>query len=72
MTEPLDPRWERLTPRQRRILRFAGEGVTTEEIAERLGIASATVRTHQQHILMKLDRHRMLDAVVLAVREGWI
>lgn len=72
MSGPTDPRWVRLSPRQRQVLRFTANGVTTEEIAEVLGIAPNTVREHRTHILTKLHRHRMIDAVVLAVREGWI
>jgi trans-aconitate 2-methyltransferase len=39
-----------LTPRQREIAVLAGEGLTNAEIAERLGVAPATVKKHLEHV----------------------
>ena len=37
--------------------RLFGEGLTSREIAERLGISERTVRSHTEHIMIKLDVH---------------
>jgi len=42
-----DARLERLTPRQREVLRLMGEGKTTAEIADRLGVSHRTVEFHR-------------------------
>ncbi len=59
-----------LTPRERQVLRLLSEGLTTGAVAERLGISVATVRSHVQRILGKLDVHSTMEAVRFAWREG--
>ena len=44
----------RLTRRQRDVLRFVGQGFADKEIAERLGIATATAQKHVTNILDRL------------------
>jgi PAS domain S-box-containing protein len=61
-----------LTPREWEVLCQMAEGRGTKEIATELGIASATVRTHVQNLLAKLGVHSRLEAIALAVREGWL
>jgi len=57
-----------LTPREHEILGRLDEGAGTREIAAALHITGATVRTHIQHILRKLEVHSRLEAVTLALR----
>ncbi len=57
-----------LTPRETEILILLAQCLGTHQIAERLCISRATVRTHIQHILEKLEVHSMLEAVALAFR----
>ena len=57
-----------LTPREAEVLRLMAEGAGTAEIADRLFISVATVRTHTQNILKKLDAHSQAQAVSLALR----
>lgn len=45
-----DPALERLTPRQREILRYVGEGRTAAEIAEKLHLSPRTVEFHRSGI----------------------
>ena len=45
-----EPALERLTPRQREILRYVGEGRTAAEIAEKLGLSPRTVEFHRSGI----------------------
>lgn len=61
---------EQLTPRERDVLELLVEGLDGEAIAERLGIARNTVRTHVQSILSKLQVHSRLEAAAFAVRHG--
>jgi DNA-binding NarL/FixJ family response regulator len=63
-----DSRVSRLTGRERQVLGLMAEGLRNEAIAGRLFISPATVRTHAQNILSKLDVHSQLEAVALATR----
>jgi RNA polymerase sigma factor (sigma-70 family) len=44
-----------LTPREREILELIGQGLTNQEIADRLVIEVGTVKNHVHSILQKLD-----------------
>lgn len=57
-----------LTARELEVLRLLARGTGTEEIADTLFISKATVRTHIQNILRKLEVHSKLEAVSLALR----
>jgi PAS domain S-box-containing protein len=57
---------ERLTARERQILKLLSAGLPTHAIANRLTISRATVRNHIQNVLNKLGVHSKLEAVVLA------
>ena len=59
---------EFLTTRERQCLQFLVDGLDTAQMAERLGVSSATVRTHVQSLLTKLGAHSRLEAASLAVR----
>jgi two-component system nitrate/nitrite response regulator NarL len=59
-----------LTPRERAVLSLAAEGLSTREIAGRLKVASATVKTHLQSIYTKLDVPDRTSAVAAAMRRG--
>jgi two-component system nitrate/nitrite response regulator NarL len=59
-----------LTPREKEVLLLAAEGLATREIAHRLGITSATVKTHLQSIYQKLGVPDRTSAVAAAMRRG--
>ena len=59
-----------LTSRQFQVLTLLAQGHTTREIAERLGLASETVRNHIRAILRALGAHSRLEAVVAAEHLG--
>jgi two-component system nitrate/nitrite response regulator NarL len=61
-----------LTARERMVLTLAAEGLSTREIAGRLGVASATIKTHLQSIYHKLDAPDRTSAVAVAMRRGML
>lgn len=61
-----------LSARQREVLGLLAEGVQAREIADRLGLAEATVRNHIRVILRKLGCHSQLEAVAVARRLGML
>jgi len=63
---------ERLTPRERQVLESVAEGLSDKEIARRLSVSHETVRTHMVNILGKLGVDSRLQALLLAVRHGYI
>ena len=66
---PPDPS---LTRRESEVLRLLAEGLTTEELAERLAVSRVTVRNHIQHLLEKLGVHSRLEAILSGARYGLI
>ncbi|MFR9726157.1 response regulator transcription factor [Streptomyces sp. MS19] len=59
-----------LTDREAAVLARIVEGDDTRRIAERLGVAPSTARTHVQRLLTKLGTTSRLEAAALAVRTG--
>ena len=57
---------QRLTERELEVLALMGSGLDNRMIAEKLFVSVATVRSHVQHVLAKLDLHSRLQAAVLA------
>jgi DNA-binding CsgD family transcriptional regulator len=62
----------RLTRREMDVLELAAEGMTGPQIAERLFVSPATVKTHFQHIYEKLGVGDRAGAVAHALRTGII
>ncbi len=59
-----------LTQRETEVLREVAHGLSNEEIAEKLFISPATVRTHVGNIFAKLSLQRRTQAVLYALRHG--
>ncbi len=59
-----------LTPAQARIAALVGEGLTLNEIADRLGNSVHTVRTTLKQIFLRLGVHRQADLARLVARTG--
>jgi DNA-binding NarL/FixJ family response regulator len=63
-------RFEKLTERERDVLRLTAQGYSAPEIGEKLFISPKTVDTYKQRINEKLGLHHRADYVQLALRLG--
>ncbi|MFO7741725.1 MAG: response regulator transcription factor [Anaerolineae bacterium] len=61
-----------LTAREREVLALLVDGLTNPEIADRLVISSATVKTHVSNILSKLGVATRTEAASLALQKGLV
>jgi two-component system response regulator DevR len=61
-----DSQRESLTAREKEVLRLMAEGVSSRDIASKLGISYATVRTHIRSLDAKLGVHSKVQAIVKA------
>lgn len=59
-----------LTPREREVLQLLAEGLSSKEIAARLGLVLKTVDSHRTNIIRKLDLHSVAELTKYAIREG--
>jgi NarL family two-component system response regulator LiaR len=59
-----------LTDRENDVLQLVAQGRNNQDIAERLAISEATVRTHVSHILTKLGLSSRTQAALYALRTG--
>ncbi len=64
------PGLDDLTQRERDVLVCLGEGLSNQQIARRLGVGEATVKTHVSRVLTKLDLRSRVQAAVLAKDAG--
>ena len=63
-------RIERLSQREKQVLRELAAGRDRDEIAARLFISPQTVRTHIQNVMTKLEVHSRVEAAALARDHG--
>ena len=62
----IEAQLERLTAREKEVLRLMAEGIASRDIASKLGISYTTVRTHIRSLGSKLAVHSKLEAIVKA------
>jgi FixJ family two-component response regulator len=63
-------RMERLTPREKEILRYVITGMLNKQIAFQLNIAEKTIKIHRGHIMEKLRAGSVADLIRLAEKAG--
>jgi two-component system response regulator NreC len=64
--------WDRLTQREREVLKLIGEGYKNREIAEDLCISVKTVEKHRANLMEKLDLHNVSALTAFAMERGLI
>lgn len=60
------------TPRESAVLELLAQGLANKEIADRLRVAEATVKTHVNNLLQKLGAASRTEAVTRAQARGWV
>jgi two-component system response regulator DesR len=61
-----------LTDRERQVLRYAGEGDSSAEIAGRLSLSEGTVRNYLSEAISKLGASNRTEAARIARQKGWL
>ena len=71
------PELDRLTDREREVMALVAEGLTNDQIADRLVVSPATAKTHVSRTMIKLGARDRAQLVVFAyesglVQPGWL
>ncbi len=61
-----------LTEREREVLRRAGEGESTAELAKTLRLTEGTIRNYLSEAISKVGAHNRTEAVRIARGKGWL
>src|SRR5689334_24162655 len=61
-----------LSKREREIMDLLAQGLTGEQVAEKLVLSSETVKTHIRNAMTKLEASTRVHAIAIALREGYI
>ena len=64
--------WQRLSQREREVLKLIAEGYKNKEIAEDLCISLKTVEKHRANLMKKLDLHNAAALTVYAMEKGLV
>jgi len=66
------PQLEQLTDREREILTLIAQGLTNQQIGEKLFISIKTVQAHRANLMEKLDLHDAVELTKFAIKTGLI
>jgi two-component system, NarL family, response regulator DesR len=61
-----------LTDRERQVLRLAGDGMASVDIAANLGLSEGTVRNYLSEAISKLGANNRVEAARIARTKGWL
>jgi two-component system response regulator DesR len=61
-----------LTDRERQVLRLAGEGMASSDIASDLGLSEGTVRNYLSEAISKMGAANRVEAARIARTKGWL
>jgi two-component system response regulator NreC len=64
--------WDKLSHRERQIIKLVAEGNTNKEIAGFLSISPKTVEKHRSNLMKKLDLHNSSQLTMYAIGHGMI
>jgi DNA-binding NarL/FixJ family response regulator len=70
--EDAESGYDRLTDREKQVLKLIAEGRSNKEIAELLSLSVKTVIAHRANLMEKLDIHNRTELVKYAIRKGLI
>ena len=70
--KPASTAWDKLTQREKEILKLVGEGHKNKEIAELLCISAKTVEKHRSNLMGKLDLHNSSALTAYAIKKGLV
>jgi DNA-binding NarL/FixJ family response regulator len=70
--QPREPATTCLTERELEVLQLAAGGLTNREIGRQLSISGRTVQVHLSSVFAKLQVGSRTEAVLYAVRQGWL
>jgi two-component system nitrate/nitrite response regulator NarL len=70
MRSPRTSPYDELTEREREVLELVAEGLSNQEVGERLGLAEKTIKHYMTNILGKLQVRSRVEAALLVAREG--
>lgn len=68
--KPHESTYDRLSPREREVLKLVAEGLSVKEIAVRLNVGIKTVDTHKYNLMTKLDIHNAAGLTRYAIQKN--
>jgi len=70
--KPEEKKLDQLTEREMEVLKLAAKGMTNKDIAHHLTLSTRTVHTHLSNIFSKMQVGSRTEAILLALKEGWL
>lgn len=61
-----------LSPRETEVLRYLGDGNSSKQIAEKLGISPRTVEIHRANLMSKIEQKSLAGAIKIAILSGLV